>query len=168
MSVIDLNAVAVSAGPGSYTGLRIGASVAKGLCYAADLPLIAVDTLAAMVVGAQKLFPDIDLYCPMIDARRMEVFCGVLNKSGEYLVPPAAVILDPASFNSFLADHKILFFGSGAEKFSLNQNHPNSIFAFDFRCSAENMIPLSLKAFEQNQFADMPHFEPSYLKAYGG
>jgi len=167
-SVQNLDAVAVSAGPGSYTGLRIGASVAKGLCYAADLPLIAIDTLAAMATGVQKKYPDVVLFCPMLDARRMEVFCGGLNKSGEYLLPAKAMILDSSSFDSLLSKYEILFFGSGATKFQPLISNNNAFFDSTFSCSAAHMIPLSIKAFGKKLFEDMPHFEPHYLKAYGG
>ncbi len=112
----DLQAVAVSAGPGSYTGLRVGMAAAKGFCYALGIPLIAENTLNMMAFAAREQLPGADLLCPMIDARRMEVFAAVYGKNGDVLLPPGAMVIDENSFAEFLADHIVSFFGDGSYK----------------------------------------------------
>ncbi|HEY9195706.1 MAG TPA: tRNA (adenosine(37)-N6)-threonylcarbamoyltransferase complex dimerization subunit type 1 TsaB, partial [Mucilaginibacter sp.] len=137
----DIDAVAVSGGPGSYTGLRIGVSTAKGLCFALDKPLIAVETLEAMAGG---VISDVNanvgsnmLLCPMIDARRMEVYCAVFNAAGKKIRATAADIIDENSFGELLKENRILFFGDGADKCeAVLGSNPNAIFIKNFENSA--------------------------------
>lgn len=167
----ELDAVAVSMGPGSYTGLRIGASTAKGICYAAEKPLIAIDTLQAMACGMlnnpkQKIGEN-DLLCPMIDARRMEVFCAFFNSKGEKITETEALVINENSFSNYFQNQRIWFFGDGAEKFTETfQNQPNAIICNDFNISAAQMIPLAEKSFQNNEFVDVAYFEPFYLKDF--
>jgi len=163
-----IDAVAISKGPGSYMGLRIGVSTAKGLCYALNKPLIAVDTLKAMALKSAKTEADENaLYCPMIDARRMEVYCALFNSKGDYLMPTAAHIINESSFEKELADNKIYFFGDGASKCMAvfkNQNHAHLI--ENYVMSADAMVPLAYEHFENKQFEDLAYFEPFYLKDF--
>ncbi len=167
----QLNAVAVSCGPGSYTGLRIGISVAKGLCFALDIPLIAVETLEAMIDGliAQNSFDDQTglLLCPMIDARRMEVFTAVFNTKGEKIRPTSAEIIDENSFDDLLNTHKILFFGDGAIKCSevLGKN-PNVQIIPEFLNSAIYLTKKAAEKYQTKSFEDVAYFEPYYLKDF--
>jgi len=167
----DLDAVAVSCGPGSYTGLRIGVSVAKGLCFALDIPLIAVGTLEAMAYGvislAKQKPDDQTLLCPMIDARRMEVFTAIFNTAGELVKPTAAEIINENSFAGLLVNNKILFFGDGAEKCrSVLSGNANADFLTGFINSAAYLTQTALKKFEENKFEDVGYFEPFYLKDF--
>ncbi|MCX6246412.1 MAG: tRNA (adenosine(37)-N6)-threonylcarbamoyltransferase complex dimerization subunit type 1 TsaB [Bacteroidetes bacterium] len=167
----DLDAVAVSEGPGSYTGLRIGVASAKGLCYALDKPLIGISTLRAMALGmahAVSTAPETQLlFCPMIDARRMEVYCAIFDEKGKEVREIRAEIVDENSFQEYLVKNRILFAGDGALKCrKILDNHPNAIFSEDFQTSAEFMIPLSEEKFIRNNFADLAYFEPYYLKDF--
>jgi len=171
---VDLNsidAVAVSSGPGSYTGLRIGVSTAKGLCFALNKPLIAVDTLAAMaggllLTGNFKELKD-RLYCPMIDARRMEVYTALFNNNGINLKPVSAEIIDENSFEQYLKDYKIVFFGDGAEKCkSVLSNKTNVFFVDDFINSASFLTGIAAEKFEKSDFVNLALFEPFYLKEF--
>jgi tRNA threonylcarbamoyladenosine biosynthesis protein TsaB len=167
----DIDAIAVSCGPGSYTGLRIGISTAKGLCFATDKPLIAVETLEAMASGIKIREGFVDqadmLFCPMIDARRMEVFTAVFNSSGYKIKPTAAELIDESSFNELLKSNKVLFFGDGAEKcktaFSEN---PNAFFFPDFTNSAADLSQKAHEKFNAQDFEDVAYFEPYYLKEF--
>lgn len=165
----DLDAIAVSCGPGSYTGLRIGVSTAKGLCFALDKPLIAVDTLAAMANGAlcdNKIDKD-TLLCPMIDARRMEVYTAVFTTSGEVIKPTAAEIIDESSFDQLLKHQPVLFFGDGAEKCRATLSHnPNAKLLTGFENSATHLTQLAADKFERAEFEDVAYFEPFYLKDF--
>jgi len=164
----DLDAVAVSMGPGSYTGLRIGVSTAKGLCYALDIPLIAISTLEAMTYGFKASFKDESfLYCPMIDARRMEVYAAVYNAQAEQVLPVEARIIDENSFSDLLQNQKIVFFGDGAMKCkeTLDKN-PNVLFIPDFLNSAKDLSLLAFDKFSIKQFEDVAYFEPFYLKDF--
>lgn len=165
----DLDAIAVSCGPGSYTGLRIGVSTAKGLCFALDKPLIAVETLAAMANGvAEDNAIDNDLLlCPMIDARRMEVYTAIFNQQGEIIKPTAAEIIDQNSFAGILAENKVLFFGDGADKCkdTLGDN-PNARFLPNFTNSAKHLTRVALEKFKRTDFVDVAYFEPYYLKDF--
>jgi tRNA threonylcarbamoyladenosine biosynthesis protein TsaB len=163
----DLDAIAVSKGPGSYTGLRIGVSTAKGLCFALDKPVIAVDTLAMMANGFLHSHAGYSgLVCPMIDARRMEVYTCLYNEKLEALVPVTAKIIDDSSFQQELQHHKITFIGDGALKCSEVLQNPNSIFSSENFNSAANMTALALDAFTQRKFEDVAYFEPYYLKDF--
>ncbi len=163
----DLAAVAVSEGPGSYTGLRIGASTAKGLCFALDIPLIAVNTLQAMAQGIRKYAEAESLLCPMIDARRMEVYCLLESREGEMVQEPQAKIIEEDSFLAELQKQKIYFFGDGAEKCKplLGQNQ-NARFVPGQVPSAVDVGKLALLKFQQEDFANVAYFEPFYLKEF--
>jgi tRNA threonylcarbamoyladenosine biosynthesis protein TsaB len=165
--ISDLDAVAVSNGPGSYTGLRIGASTAKGLCYALDKPLISVDTLKAMAYPACSswLLSKANLVCPMIDARRMEVYCAVYDKSLNEVLPVSARVITSSSFEDLLKNHLIFFFGDGAAKCKpLLAHQSNASFLEDIFPSAKSMIPLSYRKFLNREFEDTALYEPFYLK----
>ena len=165
----DLNAIAVSKGPGSYTGLRIGASTAKGLCYALDIPLIAVDTLEAMTIGILQDNPEMSpnsLLCPMIDARRMEVYTAIFDTNLKLLADVSAKILDEHSFDPFFTEKKLIFFGDGAAKSrQLYLNQSNYLF-LEFECSAAHMVPLAFNKYQSGQFENTAYFEPFYLKDF--
>lgn len=166
---IDLDAIAVSSGPGSYTGLRIGISTAKGLCYALDKPLIAIETLEAMANGAimeSKLATGDTLLCPMIDARRMEVYTAIFNTKGERVNPTTAEIIDETSFSELLNTNKILFFGDGAEKCRETLNNPNAQFLENFINSAAYITKRATEKFAVKDFEDVAYFEPYYLKDF--
>ncbi|MEJ5963060.1 tRNA (adenosine(37)-N6)-threonylcarbamoyltransferase complex dimerization subunit type 1 TsaB [Pedobacter immunditicola] len=167
LSFQDLDAVAVSKGPGSYTGLRIGVSTAKGLCYASDKPLIAVDTLAMMAHGFRKANPDYTgLVCPMIDARRMEVYTCLFDHQLKPIVPVTAKIIDGDSFSADLQDHKIAFIGDGALKCNEVLQGPNADFSDQLFNSAANMTVLAEAAYKAGKFEDVAYFEPYYLKDF--
>ena len=167
----QLDAVAVSKGPGSYTGLRIGVSTAKGICYAADLPLMAIDTLEAMAHGMKaKLGSQIgenDLLIPMIDARRMEVYAAVFDANLNKIEDTAARVIDENSFEDLLKDHHLWLFGDGAPKLKkVFENQPNISIVEGFRPSAAYMLPLAEKALRNHDFVDVAYFEPFYLKDF--
>ena len=167
----QLDAVAVSKGPGSYTGLRIGVSTAKGICYAADLPLMAIDTLEAMAHGIKaKLGSQIgenDLLIPMIDARRMEVYAAVFDANLNKIEDTAARVIDENSFEDLLKDRHLWLFGDGAPKLKkVFENQPNISIAEGFRPSAAYMLPLAEKALRNHDFVDVAYFEPFYLKDF--
>ncbi len=159
----ELNSVAVSIGPGSYTGLRVGLSSAKGLCYALNIPLIALSTLEIMAYAAKN--EETNLLCPMIDARRMEVFTAVYTQSLEELIKPHALILESNSFSELLISNKILFFGNGSKKFSSLLFHDNAVFK-QVSYDATNMASLSFNCFLLQKFANLAYTEPAYLKDF--
>jgi tRNA threonylcarbamoyladenosine biosynthesis protein TsaB len=165
----DLDAVAVSKGPGSYTGLRIGVSTAKGYCFAIDKPLISVGTLKAMAAGMIDVEsnPKVFLYCPMIDARRMEVYAAFFDGELKEIKPTEAVIVDEHSFSELLSSHKIVFAGDGAPKCREVLSHQqNAVFINGFNPSAAFMAKLSEQKFKQQDFEDVAYFEPFYLKDF--
>ena len=184
----DLDAVATSMGPGSYTGLRIGVSTAKGLCYAMEKPLIAVDTLAAMAYGFKdykttrlqdykevaetqssefKVQSSESILCPMIDARRMEVYSAFFNDKLERVSETNAIIIDENSFMDVKQNNHLYLFGDGADKLaSLFENDENITVVEKFHCSAAYMAELADKAFKNNDFVDTAYFEPFYLKNF--
>ncbi|MFI5132831.1 MAG: tRNA (adenosine(37)-N6)-threonylcarbamoyltransferase complex dimerization subunit type 1 TsaB [Chitinophagales bacterium] len=159
----DLNAVAVSIGPGSYTGLRVGLSTAKGLCYALNIPLITVGTLEMMAIAGKD--ETVELLCPMIDARRMEVFTAVYTKTLQELINPHALVIDKNSFSELLSSHKILFYGNGSEKLKPLLSNDNAIFKI-INHNATHMIPVSQSRFIGREFADLVSSEPMYLKEF--
>jgi tRNA threonylcarbamoyladenosine biosynthesis protein TsaB len=167
----DLDVVAVAKGPGSYTGLRIATSTVKGLCFALDKPLVAINTLEAMAAQLSGSLPAADyLLCPMIDARRMEVFCAVFDQKINAIQTTQALIIDDNAFAELLAKHKIVFFGDGADKCktALDAN-PNAIFIeTQIYPSAKTVGELALKAIDSQQFEDLETFEPYYLKDFVG
>ncbi|MEA3449084.1 MAG: tRNA (adenosine(37)-N6)-threonylcarbamoyltransferase complex dimerization subunit type 1 TsaB [Bacteroidota bacterium] len=169
LSVPELDAVAVSAGPGSYTGLRIGVSVAKGICYAASLPLIAVPTLKIML---KNLFTscdktsDFDLFVPMIDARRMEVYQASYTSDAKKISDVSPLILDENAYRDQLEKHQIVFFGNGAEKAEKVITHPHAFFIPGVMPDARYMISGALNRFRHKNFEDVAYYEPFYLKAF--
>ncbi len=173
ITVDQLDGLAVSGGPGSYTGLRIGVSVAKGICYAANIPLITLSSLESMANHVRNYqlpdsIHDTDqvLFCPMIDARRMEVYTSFYDKNGELIRDIQADIIDHQSYTSFLETNKVVFFGNGAAKCRESINHSNAIFLDDIIASAIHLIPLAEKNFILNKFADTAYYEPFYLKDF--
>ena len=169
----QVEAVAVSGGPGSYTGLRIGVSTAKGICYASGLPLIALSSLEAMAsLVIQNLsdyqYPDKEnlLFCPMIDARRMEVYTAFYDRSGKQIREIKADIIDHQSYLSYLENNKVLFFGNGAFKCRDSISHRNAIFVDGITTSAKSMALLSERNFQLKKFVDVAYYEPFYLKDF--
>ncbi|HJC94218.1 MAG TPA: tRNA (adenosine(37)-N6)-threonylcarbamoyltransferase complex dimerization subunit type 1 TsaB [Candidatus Phocaeicola excrementigallinarum] len=165
---IPVDAVAVSCGPGSYTGLRIGVSMAKGICYALGVPLIGIPTLEVMCVPV-LLFRDLPedaLLCPMIDARRMEVYATVYDRALRVKRETGADVVDENSYSEFLAEHPVYFFGNGAAKCKDKLTHPNARFLDDIHPLAKWMFPLAEKAVARNDFKDVAYFEPFYLKEF--
>ena len=166
-SLADVSAVAVAKGPGSYTGLRIGVSTAKGLCYALDKPLIGINTLAAMTEQIRAFYSPETLFCPMIDARRMEVYCAVYEQNGLEKQATLALILDENSFAELLDNTPIVFFGDGATKAQSVLSHPNAHFPDNqVRPSARTVGALAVQACAAGQFEDLVTFEPYYLKEF--
>ena len=169
----NLDAVAVNSGPGSYTGLRIGVSTAKGLCFSLDKPLIAIETLLSMTAGYLSRFStqteEKFLLCPMIDARRMEVYTALFDQDLKKIKETSAAIITAESFQEELNQHKIIFFGDGSAKCkSLLGNHPNAIFINDFLNEATDLTSIAAAKFHQQQFEDVAYFEPFYLKDFIG
>ena len=160
----DLSAIAISMGPGSYTGLRIGVSTAKGLCYALDIPLISISTLQAMAYGI-SLTKKSDVFCPMIDARRMEVYSAFYNAKNKLIRKIQADIIDEKSYQKELTD-KVLFFGDGSEKLHETIIHDNASFVSNFHPSAKFLGPLAYNKFQETDFEDAAYFEPYYLKDF--
>lgn len=165
---IKPDAVAVSSGPGSYTGLRIGVSMAKGLCFGLDVPLISVITtqLLAVEVMFNDSVSEEALLCPMIDARRMEVYSAIYDRALTERVPLGAYIIDAESFREILDSNQVVFFGDGAEKCKNVITHPNAIFLPDIVPLAANMLPLAERSFRNGAFEDVAYFEPSYIKEF--
>lgn len=165
---MPLDAVAVSCGPGSYTGLRIGVSMAKGICYGRNLPLIAIPTLEVMSVPVllQQDLPDDALLCPMIDARRMEVYAAIYDRALNMKRSIAADIVDENSYLEYLDSQPVYFYGNGAAKCREKITHPNAHFIEGVRPLARWMFPLAEKALAGKDFKDVAYFEPFYLKEF--
>jgi len=168
----SLEAVAVSKGPGSYTGLRIGVSTGKGIAYAASIPLISVDTTLSMFLG---FFPDAekkydikptDLFCPSLDARRMEIYYSVLDISGNTIKGISAEIVDREFLIAFQPDRRIFIFGDGAAKCSDVMVRKDVVFTGDFKISAAFMKSAAYNALDNKRFEDVAYFEPFYLKDF--
>lgn len=166
LSLADISAICVAKGPGSYTGLRIGVSSAKGLCYALNKPLIAVNTLKIMVNQLKQTLRHSALLCPMIDARRMEVYCAVYNQNLEEVIETQAKIIDEQSFADLLEDNMIYFFGNGAEKCQAKIQHENAFFIKNIHPSAREMGSFAWEKFQKEDFEDVAYFEPYYLKDF--
>lgn len=166
-----LDAVAVSQGPGSYTGLRIGVSTAKGVCYAADKPLLAIDTLEAMAVGMRQRLGDqvlpTDFFVPMIDARRMEVYCSVFDASLQRVADTQALVVDADAFADWRKGHRLWLFGDGAPKLTpLFAEAAEIRIVDDLFPSAAYMAALSHQALQAGKVVDVAYFEPYYLKDF--
>jgi tRNA threonylcarbamoyladenosine biosynthesis protein TsaB len=173
VNIGSIDAVAVSMGPGSYTGLRIGVTVAKGLCYGLEIPLIAIPTLESMFYGLKNQLKiknynlkDSDIFIPMIDARRLEVYMAIFNSKGDQIKETCAKILETNSFQSLLDKSNTFFFGSGAQKLINIVNHKNAIFNIDFVHSSINMSEIALNLFRAKKFVNTAYFEPFYLKDF--
>lgn len=164
----QLSAIAISMGPGSYTGLRIGTSAAKGLCFALEIPLIAINTLEAMAWGLQKFNIHKALLCPMLDARRMEVYCQIRNHTGDELMPTRPLVMEEDSFDAYLEKHEIWFFGDGSAKCRamLEARSQHAIFIDDIQPSAAWIGDLAWKKYQTAHFEDVAYFEPFYLKEF--
>lgn len=169
----DLNAISVSNGPGSYTGLRIGASTAKGLAYALDLPVITIDTIEAMAWELKKrhldLAEDAILFCPMIDARRMEVYTSFYDQNFQNILELTPFIIDENNLNDYLDKYTMIIVGNGAQKcFEMYKSNSNIRLEEDFECSAKYLIDLATQKYNNQDFADLAYFEPNYLKEFTG
>ncbi len=168
----DLEAVAVSKGPGSYTGLRIGVSVAKGIAYGASIPLIGIETTLSMfwgITGSKYFIAESEmnsLFCPMLDARRMEVYYAIFDSAGNRIKDISAEIISGDTFVNFPESQKIIFFGDGALKCREVINRKNALFAVDYMISASHMHKPVFQAFKDHHFEDVAYFEPLYLKDF--
>jgi len=162
------DAVAVSSGPGSYTGLRIGVSTAKGICFALDIPLISINTLDILAHQAKSMTTETgnSLYIPMIDARRMEVFNAVYDAELKTIRKAQAEVLHPESFNVFLTTHIVYFSGDGSPKYRELLHHENALFIDDPTPDARTMIALATSKFTNKEFEDVAYFEPQYVKEF--
>lgn len=158
-----IDAVAVTEGPGSYTGLRIGMATAKGICYAMNKPLITMNTLLVLANAARE--EKADLLCPLIDARRMEVFTAIYTKELRVVMEPTALSLTEKSFDQELAKNTICFFGNGHKKFQQLTKSPNAVFA-EITIDTAAMIGLAEEKFSRKEFADLAYAEPLYLKEF--
>ncbi len=166
IQVNQLKAMAVSSGPGSYTGLRIGTSTAKGLCFALDIPLISIGSLELLAFQMSKQNPSNAYLCPMIDARRMEVYCEIFDSSLNIVRPVEAKVIESSSFEELLNENEIVFFGDGSDKCKDQITHPNATFVSDIYAAASEMgLPIYQK-FREQQFEDLANFEPHYLKEF--
>jgi len=172
VSARDLKAIAVSKGPGSYTGLRIGVSVAKGIAYAASIPLIGIETTRSMFWGIYSGWNESQerdqntLFCPMLDARRMEVYYAIYDAGGNTVKNISAEIISETSFFNIPESRNIIFFGDGALKCKEVIKRTNVHFADDFRISASHMHRPVFQAFKESHFEDVAYFEPLYLKDF--
>ena len=162
----NLKAVAVSSGPGSYTGLRIGAATAKGLCYSLDIPLIAMDALSIMMEKFRKDYPSktASFFIPMIDARRMEVYQSIYDANNALIEAPKANIIDENSFNDLKGE--VILFGEGADKLTKVEFSNNITILSEFNTSSSGMVQLCFEKFQVKNFEDVAYFDPIYLKEF--
>ena len=163
---LSIDAVAVSSGPGSYTGLRIGVSEAKGISYGLNVPLIAISTPLILASMVRDKANHETLLCPMIDARRMEVYATFFDASLNVVKPTSADIIDETSYRDILDQHEVLFFGNGADKCKDAIHHPNARFIDDIHPLASEMISLAESYYNEKKFVDTAYFEPFYLKEF--
>lgn len=165
---IPLDAVAVSCGPGSYTGLRIGVSMAKGICYGRGIKLLGVPTLEILCVPVllHEMVEEDGLLCPMLDARRMEVYAQIFDRALHEVRPIHADIVDGNTYKEFLDEHPVYFFGDGAMKCKDVINHPNARFIEGIEPLAKGMLPLAEKRMAEQKFEDVAYFVPFYLKDF--
>jgi len=164
ISIKDVNAVSVASGPGSYTGLRIGVSTAKGLCYPLAIPLIAIDSLTSLAEIAKQKYSSTNL-CPLIDARRMEVYNAIFSSEEKMIKPISADIIEDDSYSEF---EPFIYFGDGAEKLVSIWSTKNCTIDLEIKSSAIGQADLAFKKFEANEFEDVAYFEPFYLKDFVG
>ena len=166
----DIDAVAVSSGPGSYTGLRIGVSTAKGICYAINKPLIAIDSMHILTQPLSiKEWNSSDLpvvFCPLMDARRMEVYTAIFDTQLNLKEDISAKIVDEETFSKWLECNRVIFFGNGADKCKEVIKHDNAVFIDDCHPLAKNLAPLAENYYNKKQFEDVAYFEPFYLKDF--
>ena len=163
----QLSAVAISEGPGSYTGLRIGTATAKGICYALNIPLIAVPTLQAMALEAsQSVNDETALYAPMIDARRMEVYTGIYAFNNQSVLAVTPLILSPETHLDILEKQTVYYTGNGSIKWKEINTHKHARFINVFTNSAKNILPIAHKLYNEGKFANISYFEPQYLKLF--
>ena len=164
----DLSAVGVTCGPGSYTGIRVGLASAKGLCFALNIPLIVLNTLEVMGLSLIEIVKDKNvLYCPMIDARRMEIFSAVYNHDLNEVIPPSAIVLSENTFHDLLAIQPVYFSGSGVPKFKeLNSYLPDSYFFPDQAISSASLGTCSWQKFQKREFENVENASPLYLKEF--
>ncbi len=160
----ELDAISITGGPGSYTGLRVAMATAKGLCYALSIPLISINTLKVMAFAAKEGSEKM-LYCPMIDARRMEVFTALYDNELKVLLQPGPVILNEDFLLDYIKREKIIFVGNGILKFRNIQNHNNCIFS-DIKTNATHLAKLAFLNYQTGQFVDITYAEPQYLKSF--
>jgi len=165
-SVQELAAVSVTHGPGSYTGLRVGMSAAKGICYALNIPMVTVNTLKVMTVAAMEQVPDHQgWYVPMIDARRMEVFTAIYDAQLNEVMEPQSMVLEGTSFYKYMTKIILLYFGSGSDKFMTIEQHENARFA-NVQHTASQLVTLGWQGFQAKDFCDTAYAEPLYLKEF--
>lgn len=169
----ELEGVIVAAGPGSYTGLRIGVATAKGLCYGLNIPVISVNTLELMTyqfLGAKSISKDVNLnsvvFCPMLDARRMEVYCAILDHELNYVEPIQAKVIGEGSFMDILESRSIYFFGDGADKCRSIIDHSNAYFFSGIAPLASSLGEMGFKKWKEGEYEDLVSFEPFYLKDF--
>jgi tRNA threonylcarbamoyladenosine biosynthesis protein TsaB len=162
-TIKDLNAVAISIGPGSYTGLRVGLAAAKGFCYALNIPLITANSLQVIALAAKE--DAIDMICPLIDARRMEVFTALYDKNLQEKRSPHALVVDENSFAALLLSGKILFCGNGVRKLQPLISNSNALFSNKI-ADATHLASLSFSSYNKNEFADLAYAEPLYIKEF--
>ncbi|WPR73907.1 tRNA (adenosine(37)-N6)-threonylcarbamoyltransferase complex dimerization subunit type 1 TsaB [Algoriphagus sp. NG3] len=165
LSISEIDAIAISEGPGSYTGLRIGTSVAKGLAFAREIPLIAISTLAAMAFGASSMMQDKGAIVAMLDARRMEIYRQVFDADLNPIFKLDSEIVDAGSYPELLRSGKLYFVGDAVKKVSEVITHPNAVF-LDVQISAEYIGSLAFEKFQRGEFADVAYFVPNYLKEF--
>ncbi len=163
ISLKDLDAIAIGKGPGSFTGLRIGVSSAKGLCFGLDIPLISLPTLEIL---ANATTINNGFIIPLLDARRQEVYTAVFNKNYEFVKKTFNPILDENSFSEYLDNNEVVFLGDGSAKTKEIIKHKNAVFLDDFHPSAKEMVALSYQKYQNKNFEDVAYFEPFYLKDF--
>jgi tRNA threonylcarbamoyladenosine biosynthesis protein TsaB len=162
----QLSAVAISSGPGSYTGLRIGTSTAKGLCFALNLPLISIGSLELLAFQMKDQNPQQAHLCPMIDARRMEVYCLITDAALNIIHPTEAKVIDEDSFREYLEKNAIAFFGDGSDKCKEKITHQNAHFVSGVYPKASQLGQMAFEKFQKKEFEDLVSFEPHYLKEF--
>lgn len=165
----DIDAFAVTSGPGSYTGLRVGMATAKGFCFAMSKPLITINTLKAMTIAALEAVKDDQeeyFYCPMIDARRMEVFTALYDRELNVIMPPTALVLEETIFDNYSQNKKIMFFGNGSRKFELGLRRTEQSLLIDIEFNANHLGVIAEEAFTKQHFADLFYSQPTYLKEF--